>query len=442
MRTQIPVLVLYVLSVAILGATPDFHQLIHQGQAALAAADIPTAEKFFLQACGKNMDQEPPAGPFTPDMQASCEHHLAIVDQARGDLPGAESRLLKALPEWQQAGSGFLPSYAMSMMNLGELYRLQRRTDETEDCLSRSVQLAREVRPAYPQIYPEALSRLGGAYAEFDKSAEGRALLTEALDAFRSLKPRRQADEARVLNTLGFMDLLEGYTVGALARLSEAVRLAMTELGEDHLEVATYQSDLGFAYVRSGQFDRAEPLLNRARFVIESHPVHDTLRLAIVLTELSLIACDHSKPALAEEYSNRAQQILDTLPSQKRVTGLLARVTLASALLAQRRLAEAERILPDTVAAERRVAPDSYLLADGLHTLASLRALQHSWREAAALYKESIEIYRNRIGSTNPVIAPVLKEYADALKHSGGSRDEAKRIEALAKVISGSLPPS
>jgi tetratricopeptide (TPR) repeat protein len=439
MRTRISVL--YVLSGAILGATPDFHQMMHLGQAALAAADIPAAEKFFLQACGKTADTEPSAGPFTPDMQASCEHHLAIVDQARGDLPGAESRLLRALPEWQQAGSGFLPSYAMSMMNLGELYRLQRRTGETEDCLSRSVQLAREVRPAYPQIYPEALSRLGGAYAEFDKPAEGRPLLTEALDAFRSLEPRRQAAEARVLNTLGFMDLLEGHTAQALSLLNEAVRLAMTELGENHLEVATYQSDLAFAYVRSGQYDRAEPLLNRARFVIESHPVHDSLRLGIIFTELSLIACNRNKPALAEEYSNRAQQILDTLPSQKRVTGLLARVGLGAAWLAQHRLAEAERLLPDTVAVERRVAPHSYLLADGIHTLASLRALQHSWREAADLYKESIEIYRNRVGWNNPAIAPVLKEYADALKHSGGSKEEAKRMEALAKAISGSLPP-
>jgi tetratricopeptide (TPR) repeat protein len=431
-----------VLSAAILGAAPDFHQLIHQGQAALATADIPTAEKFFLEACSKTPDGEPPAGSFTPDMQASCEHHLAIVDEARGDLPGAESRLLRALPEWQQAGSGFLPSYAMSMMNLGELYRLQRRTSDAEDCLSRSVQLAREVRPAYPQIYPEALSRLGGAYAEFDKPAEGRPLLTEALNAFQSLEPRRQAGEARVLNTLGFMDLLEGHTAAALSRLNEAVRLAMTELGEDHMDIATYQSDLAFAYVRSGQNDRAEPLLNRARFIIESHPVHDNLRLAIIFTELSLIASNRSKQALAEEYGNRAQQILGALPRQERVADLLARVSLSAAWLAQHRLAEAERMLPDTVAIVRRVAPDSYLLADALHTLASLRASQHSWREAAVLYKESIEIYRDRLGSNNPAIAPVLKEYADALKHSGGSKDEAKRIEALAKVISSSVPRS
>jgi hypothetical protein len=115
---------------------------------------------------------------------------------------------------------------------------------------------------------------------------------------------------------------------------------------------------------------------------------------------------------------------------------------LSAVLISQGRRADAERILPDAIADERRLAGDTCLLADGLRTLAALRASQHSWHEAGDLYREAIGIYQTKLGPGNPMMAPVFREYADVLKRSGVSKAEVKRAEARAKALTGYLPPA
>src|SRR5579872_6316042 len=96
MRTRNVILFFVAASAA--QAEPDFRQLIHQGQEALAKSDIAVAAGLFSQACGEHPET------FSADRHASCEHHLAIVDQARGDLARAEAHMRSALAAWQEAG--------------------------------------------------------------------------------------------------------------------------------------------------------------------------------------------------------------------------------------------------------------------------------------------------------------------------------------------------
>jgi len=439
MRTLISYPLLATLLTTHAFAVPDFRQLIHQGQAALAVADLPGAETFFLQACD-NAEQDTTGNPLSHEMRASCEHHLAIVDEARGDLDKAAGRLRRALLEWPQAGPAFQASYATSLMNLGELYRKLGRLSEAEEHLVHAMNLSRDMQVEHPQVYPEALCRLAGVYVELDKAAQARPLLMESIDAFRRLAPDQKAEEARALDFLGAVDLLEGQNAAGREHFNEAVNLSLEAVGADHPQTASYQADLAMAYVRTGQYDRAEPLLKRARFVIESHPLYDKVRLGTILAELSIVACAHNKPSIAEEYGRRAVEVLDSSPARGRAAGLLAMVRVGSAWVAQHHLEEAERILPEAVLTERGIAPGTCLLADGVRALASLRALQHSWREAGDLYRESLHIYEKRLGPNNALLAPVLKEYAEVLKHSGGSKEEVKKVENQARAILGYLP--
>lgn len=428
----------FFLPMTVLCAQADFRQLIHSGQAALARADIPGAEKLFLEACGHADDGQ--RVPRTPDMQASCDHHLAIVAEAKGDFSGAESRLLRALPLWQQAGSAFLPSYAMSLMNLGEVYRELHRSADAEDYLSRALNVARGVREQFPQIYPQALSRLGGAHAQSDEYAQARVQLTEAIAGFRELEPSQGAEEARALDALGGIDLSEGQGKAGESHLNEAIRLSIAAQGTDHPATAGYQADLALAYIQNLRYDRAEPLLNRARSVIEPLPVRNGMRLGTIFAGLSAIARANGRTAVAEDYAHRAVEVLDASPGVYPAVALMARVNLGAALISQRSPEEAERILPEAVALERQAAPGTCLLADGLRVLASLRVLRHSWREADDLYRESIGIYEARLGPDSPIMVPLLKEYAEALKHSPGLKREAKRVEARVRAIAGNLP--
>jgi hypothetical protein len=429
---RIPILL--VLTAGLCAATPDFRQLMHEGQAALAKADADAALKSFELACGPAFDAMP------ADRRASCEHHLALVDQARGNFALAEARLTRALNAWQEAGEGFQASYAMSLLNLGELCRVQRRFSEAEGYLKRGVDLSRLSRGDYPQEYPEALSRLAGAYAEWDKHEMARPLLAEAIGIFRGLAPRENAEEARALNALGAIDMVTGRNAEADALLSEAASLAMTALGPDHPNTAAYQADLALVYIHKAQYSRAEPLLKRARFVMESRPHAISAKLGIVIAEQGIVACGEGKFAMAEEYSREAMEIFNRMPGTAPRASLLAQVSLGTSWLNEHRLAEAEQILTAAIGEERKVAPETCLLADGLRELAALRAAQRSWRDAAALAKEAIGIYQNRLGPNSPGIVPLLKEYADILKHEGGSKTEAKAVEMRAKTILGFVP--
>jgi tetratricopeptide (TPR) repeat protein len=416
-------------------AAPNFQQIINQGHAALAKADLGAAERLFENACGEESG-------LTPDQRASCEHHLAIIDEAKGDYPRAESRLLKALPEWQAAGGGFQASYEMSLLNLGELYRMERRFTESEEQLQHAVAIARLTRTEYPQEYPQALSRLGGLYTESDRAEAGRPLLVEALAIFRQLAPREDEEQARALHALGAIYLTTGQYAEGESLLSEALSLAVAALGENHPETAAYQSDLALAFIQNGFYERAEPLLKRALFAVESRPMPNGVRKGIILAELAMVACAGNKFAIAEEFSRKSLDILDVNPAASPTANLLARLSLGQAWLKQNRLTEAEAILPAAVEEQRRIAPGSRFLADGLRELAELRARQGSWRDSAALYKQAIDIYQLRLGSTNRNLAPVLKAYAEVLKHDAGSRAQAKTIESQARAILSFRPPA
>jgi tetratricopeptide (TPR) repeat protein len=375
---------------------------------ALAATDLRTP------LCNISNDQ--PAA-----KRASCQHALALADQARGDFASAENRLRGALVSWNEAGPPFRPSYAISLLNLGELYRLEHRYGEAETKLREAVDVTRSVRAIFPQEYPEAVSRLAGLYAESDRAPQARVLLNEALPLFRSLKEPQDAEYAHALSTLGLLDIVAAQYKDAEAHLSEAVSLSSRAAGEDDPETAGYQSDLALAYLQDSQPDRAEPLLNRARYVVETKSGPNDVRLGAIYGEIAILACNRKKFRIAEDAAKRSLAILESQPVPDRTKIALGRVNLATVYLRVHRLDEAEQILPGVVADERSIAPRSCLLADGLRELGDLRALRHSWREATALYEESLDIYRERLGSDNPGIAPLRKAYEDALKRAGKS---------------------
>jgi tetratricopeptide (TPR) repeat protein len=418
------------LTASLATASSNFNQLISLGQQALSNADLDSAAKYYTEACAAS-----PESPLPIDQRASCDHHLAIIDEVRGDLPASEAKLRRALSEWQEAGAAFQASYAMSLMNLGELYRKQHRLAESEENLRHALNIVQTFRAEYPHAYAQALSRLGGLYLDAENSPRAQPLLLEAVNIFKELGTVQDAELARALDGLGVVSLVAGRYPEAQGYLTEAVARAISALGDAHPESAAYQSDLALAYIQQHQYDRAEPLLRRARFITESRAYHDNSRLATILAELSLVACGQNKLALAEQFARESMNVLESISNPNPAVVVLARVNLAVVYLREHRPDEAERLLPAAVETERRIAPDSCLLADGLRELAELRAMQHSWHVAAELYRESIDIYERRLGPWNPSLTPILKAYVDALRHDGRPKTEVKAAEARVKAM-------
>ena len=410
-----------------LRAMDDFDTLMKQGRAAWENADIELASAKYQMACTAEKLKA-----YPPERVASCEHHLATISSARDNMPEAERHFLLAVESWKAAGPRALTLQAVSLMNLGELYRRFHRMDDAERALTQALEIVGKFEDQ-PGLMGETLSRIGFLYQETGRSVLALKTLREAVARFEESKTPSPTEQAYAINGLGMTELALGYQKDAEEHLEKAVQLSMTSQGPDHPETAGYQTNLALAFVLTGQFSRATPLLRRARQVTEARGGANSVQMGLILAEMSAIDSAQGKLSLAEEHAVQALRILSASKNANPAAVALAQVNLADVYLHGRRLEEANRILPDAVSVERRIAPDSRLLADGLRRLADLRALQHSWKEAQDLYGEAITIYERHLGPSNPVLAPALRGYAEALKREGGSKEAIRSLQARAK---------
>jgi tetratricopeptide (TPR) repeat protein len=280
---------------------------------------------------------------------------------------------------------------------------------------------------------------LGAFYTESGVLERGRRLLTEAIGVFRSLPVASPAELAFACNSLGILDNHSGNYKEAETHLREAVALASGSLGEDHPSVAIYESSLALALYSQGRYDHAEVLLRRARHIAEAR-MPGSVETAAILTNLAAVETSLGQYAQAAEDGARSLAILTTARGPESLDVAFAKVTFATACLRQRKLDKASNLLSEAVAVERQSSGDyrmrdQRVLAYAIRALGEVRAEQHQWIEAQALYSEAIGIYEASLGTGHPTIAPVLKEYADVLKHAGAPRAEVKRVEAKAKAI-------
>jgi tetratricopeptide (TPR) repeat protein len=414
----------------------SFENLLREGRAAYLGADVRSAEEYYRKACPADL-----LSSFPPNKLAACEHHMAVVDEAQGRNEIAEQRYLRSLRAWERCEPGVRAAHVTTLMNLGEFYRQRRRFADSERILLHSVELARTGEKDTPHQIPETLSRLGGLYGNTQDPERGRAPLLEAIAGFGKLATPEPAELAYARNALGMIDLYAGRREAAEANLRDAVRLATASLGEDHPETAVYQTNLALALILRGQPERAEPLLRRARFIIETRAGPSDKRLGVVFAEMAGAALGQNRFAIAEDCARQALALLTRQPESDPLAVALANVNLASIYLRERKWDEAEKILPDAVAEERRALENRGVLADGIRHLAELRAAQRAWPEADELYREAIGLYESKLGPENPEIAPVLRAYAEVRKHNGASKGEVKTLETRAKTISGFMSP-
>jgi tetratricopeptide (TPR) repeat protein len=287
---------------------------------------------------------------------------------------------------------------------------------------------------------PAVTSRLGGFYSESGTPERGRSLLNQAIPMLRTPALSNPVELAYACNLLGMLDLRAGDYKAGEASLREAVSVATDALGDSHPDTAIYEANLALALYNEGHYDRAEILLNRARHIVETRLPADNFRLGRILADLTNVETALGQFARAETDGEQSLAILSRWREPASAEIAIENVTLATVYLRERKIAEAEKILPGAVALERRLSddphmPDRRILADGIQKLGELRALEHNWHDAQKLFSEAIAIYASTLGPSHPLMAPVLLEYAAVLKHCGAPKAEVKDIEARARSI-------
>ena len=436
MRKPVPLTIILLWSVAASAAiNPDaFQSLTKQGRAALEAGRTAEAERLFQQACPA---EAIPA--YLPAEAGQCYHHLAFAAMWTDRASVSAELFLKAAAAWQAAGPEYAQAYGITVLTLADLYRNQRDPAEAERVVRQYLAYL-GANPQTEGMHPEALSRLALIYGDTGKPEKARETATEAIAEFGKLVPARPAEAAYAHNTLGLVDLSMGLQEEAVSHLRTAAELGTAGVGENSPEVAGYRTNLALALLARGEVSAAEQLLHRALYVAGHQPGGRYSQLGPIHAQLSAVAIQQNKLGIAAEEGKKALEILsgEPWPDEKMIAS--AQVNLGEVYVRTKKLKEADELLSGAIRTERRVAPESRLLADGLRRLAALRGAQSRWRESQDLLKEAIRIYEVRVGDASPILAPVLQDYAEALKHEGGSKAEIRKAETRAKAMLGFAP--
>jgi tetratricopeptide (TPR) repeat protein len=411
------------------GGPGDFDQVVKQAHGALAKFDLDSARGLLSQVC------QPLASPSDTSVRTGiCESETGAIEEAAGHVDAAETRYRRALSIWSQLAPDHAAYRAATLMNLGSVYRAQRRMAEAEDMLTQAFTIAGQTT-GEDRLLAVVTNRLGGLYSESATPERGRALLNQAIPMLRTPALSNPAELAYACNLLGMLDLRDGDHKAGESNLREAVSVATDSLGEAHPDTAIYEANLARALNAEGQYGRAEVLLNRARYIVESRLPAGSLRLGSILAELAAVETAQGEFTRAEADGAQSLEILSRFRGPDSLEMAVENVMLGTLYLRERKIAEAAKILPDAVALERRLAGDRGVLADAILRLAELRALERNWRDAQTLFNEAIAIYESALAPGHPGMAPMLLEYANVLKHSGAPRGEVRNVEAKARAL-------
>lgn len=417
-------------SLAVAAGVPgDFYQVIKQAHTALTRFDPESARALVSRAC----QPEAPAQDALV-RTAICESETGVIEEAAGHTDAGELHYLQSLSIWNRLAPDHAAYHAATLMNLGSVYRTQRRAAEAEDSLTQALAIARQTT-GEDLLVAVVTSRLGGFYSESATPERGRSLLNQAIPMLRTPALSNPVELAYACNLLGMLDLRGGYYEAGESSLREAVAVATESLGEAHPDTAIYEANLAQALYSEGEYDRAEVLLNRARYIVETRLPGGSLRLGKILADLTEVETALGQFSRAEADGEQSLAIMLRWRGADSPEIAQENVMLGTLYLRERKIAEAARILPAAVAVERRLAGDPRVLADGIQRLAELRALERNWHDAQALYSEAIAIYESMPGPGYRGMGPVLLEYTGVLKHCGAPRAEVKSIEARARAM-------
>jgi len=406
----------------------DMTGVFRQINRAVEISDLSTAAALWKQACDTEADN-------LPAEIARCEHEAGSIAEAREDDASAAQHYVKALEGWKVMGGTQAEAKVATLTSLGGVYRRLRKLNEAQVVLFEALEMVERSDTPNALLRATVLNRGAALYVDLEQAERARPMLGKSIELLQALGAAGKAELANARNSLGLLELRLGRYKEGERELRQAVALANESIGEDRPEIGSYMADLALALLVQGQYSGSETLLKRARFVIESRLGANSRRLVPVLAELGSVEKGLGKFGMAEDYTERALAILvHRLPAGS-LEIVLAKVSLGSIYLRERKLDEAEKVLPAAVEAERGYYEAGRTLADGVRELAGLRVQQHAWPAAESLFREALDLYERGLGTEHPDIAPVLREYAEVLKRRKGSKAEVRNVEARARAI-------
>jgi tetratricopeptide (TPR) repeat protein len=262
------------------------------------------------------------------------------------------------------------------------------------------------------------------------------ARLARQLTAKEAADGKASPSLVPVIEQLAQAHLIVGGFDEALALRRRALAIAVGAFGCDSAMAAEAMASLALLDIDRRDYLDAEPLLIIAERTLKARVDADHPGLAVIYAGRARVALARGEVKPAAGWARRAVAIARTNPHDRSAEALR---TLGAVLAAEQRFAEAETVLTEALAQDRRQhGADGLDTARSLSQLASLYLRQGRAAEALPLLQQATAIDQARLGPSHPFIADDLHDLGlvyDAL----GRQAEARRafLAAIALLERG-----
>ena len=363
---------------------------------------------------------------FTLDLFAGGEQLVGPSDTLRVvtlvDRGVREARVLDAEPTMQ----------AELLMTLGGIYQKLGRFERADSLLSAALAQRRGLLGDQHEDVAESLVALGLLRSDQARLEDAEAFARDGLAVARALLPAQHPSVVRALTAVGRIRQERGDYAGAIAMLSEAVRMqggqpvASPEYTESLNALANtyyYAGDL----VRSDSLNRIVLALDRQVYG-EQHP-----RIADDLINVGAIEFDRGRHAEAERLYRQALDVFMTYHGSEHPQTASILTILARAIIPQGgREAEAQELLERSLATKLRLFGEVHSsVASTLNELGSVALMKGEYDAAETYFTRMASIYRQVRGEDHYLVAIALSNLASVYQ----ARDRFDRAEPIYRDV-------
>ncbi len=351
-----------------------------------------------------------------PEIRGPLLDRLGVVYLSLGQFGDAEQLLSEALSVLRASGEEST-DLAAALEHWGLLLHLKASYEDSEAALRESLEINRRLLPPDDPRVARSMVRLAWLLQEFGSVWHVR-------HGRRSSRENTMMEEAEKL-------------------LRDALVIQRKSLGAAHREVAVTLTSLLLILGNDGS-RRAEAnlLMFQALAIYLQQPGGDALGRAVIEIQKGAMARPSNLPKAEQHYRKALDQMTKFL-GDDHIAVVFVRGDLAGILAAEGKMAEAEPIIRDAIAAGRKLAPRGHpQLFDAIEKVAKFSSSRGDYDEALALRRELLPMCRHLWGEGSAEEVQTLRSIADDLGRRGNLSEARRTLEEARALVAQFLPGS
>jgi len=387
---------------------PKWDERLRQGVHAVAIGQYATAIEILSEVAND-------AKAFSPNdlRRAISGLSLATAYQYEGDLKRAEAVFLESKDVVEHADTPHPWLEGAILNGLGMLRYNQGRWKEAEEFLCPAAELCKKALGEKDSCAIAAMRNLGDVYLMLGRVNESIGLFQHLIELLRQTSPLQKDLLAGALRGLARAYSAQGQYALAEPLLQESLELNK-QYGDATPIVGDSLVELAGLYRQENKLERAEPLLRKAVHIYE---VNNDAHIAGALFELGLIAIQDQQYAMAAEQIEKSLEISEKIHGKDHLEVATAEAALAQAYAGEKNYKKAEPLVNEAMSIASKFLGTMHCGFAKLLVLAgTLKEKEHRVTEADNYYRQALNIFRRNLTRDHPDLMAAEHQYSLFLK--------------------------